>query len=581
MANIPSIIAWNRLEPRPRSKDFNRALRAEVRDPLWMLTRQWQMGEFKAENRVSPAYVEVEVERDAPDGFRPVGSANFTVIAENLPLETVVERSFIPRDLGLELQMGRHWGKMLRSSDLGQYVTDFIAADPITAPGSQTETMQSIKTDEWAFRRSAAGKALNGLALYEKIQTNSSYALTVIGNSGKPGSALATGTSAEATAFQEKIRGLATAFIAWFRRLYTQPEQNAEPVWDASRLEYNFEVSTGTGQVLTSSGFHNGRLDWYSFDRKAAAGNLSPATEVESFIPTQVQFPGMSATRWWEMEDQKVSFADLQAAPSDLNRLLFLEFMYSYKNDWFIVPLTVNNGTLCQVKSLVVTDVFGFKHRIKGANEGIYGNWSMFATHKENTDLRDTDRLLFVPPVVTKTLESPSTEKVSFLRDEMANMVWGIEQVVPDGLGRGMSGYEAAVRYRNALLKDNTMAEPENGDALTFKLASSVPANWIPFIPVQVDEMGSVRLQRAVLPVTESPAETVVPEPGTAVLSSPSPYFIHEEEITRAGTVVERTFQRARWYNGKTVVWSGYKKMLGRGEGNSGLIFDQLKTREV
>jgi len=29
---------WNRLEGRPRSADFERSLRAEVRDPLWFLT---------------------------------------------------------------------------------------------------------------------------------------------------------------------------------------------------------------------------------------------------------------------------------------------------------------------------------------------------------------------------------------------------------------------------------------------------------------------------------------------------------------------------------------------------------------
>jgi hypothetical protein len=41
---IPIVRGWNRLEGRPRSTDFERSLRAEVRDPLWFLTRQWQYG---------------------------------------------------------------------------------------------------------------------------------------------------------------------------------------------------------------------------------------------------------------------------------------------------------------------------------------------------------------------------------------------------------------------------------------------------------------------------------------------------------------------------------------------------------
>ena len=46
----PQITAYNRLEPRARTEDFARSLRAEIRDPLWMLARQWQMGEFEAED---------------------------------------------------------------------------------------------------------------------------------------------------------------------------------------------------------------------------------------------------------------------------------------------------------------------------------------------------------------------------------------------------------------------------------------------------------------------------------------------------------------------------------------------------
>ena len=47
---LPRVIAFNRLEARPRTPDVTRSLRAEVRDPLWMLTRQWQMGELAGED---------------------------------------------------------------------------------------------------------------------------------------------------------------------------------------------------------------------------------------------------------------------------------------------------------------------------------------------------------------------------------------------------------------------------------------------------------------------------------------------------------------------------------------------------
>lgn len=36
---LPTVVMWNRLEGRPRREDFLRALRAEVRDSLWMLCK--------------------------------------------------------------------------------------------------------------------------------------------------------------------------------------------------------------------------------------------------------------------------------------------------------------------------------------------------------------------------------------------------------------------------------------------------------------------------------------------------------------------------------------------------------------
>ena len=44
LPELPVIKGWNRLEGRPRTVNYERALRAEVRDALWFLARQWQFG---------------------------------------------------------------------------------------------------------------------------------------------------------------------------------------------------------------------------------------------------------------------------------------------------------------------------------------------------------------------------------------------------------------------------------------------------------------------------------------------------------------------------------------------------------
>ena len=53
-------------------------------------------------------------------------------------------------------------------------------------------------------------------------------------------------------------------------------------------------------------------------------------------------------------------------------------------------------------------------------------------------------------------------------------------------------------------------------------------------------------------------------------------YFLHEEEVPRAGAIVSRSYQRARWRDGRVIVWLGARKQTGRGEGSSGLAFDRL-----
>jgi hypothetical protein len=56
----------------------------------------------------------------------------------------------------------------------------------------------------------------------------------------------------------------------------------------------------------------------------------------------------------------------------------------------------------------------------------------------------------------------------------------------------------------------------------------------------------------------------------------PGRLAIPEEEVPREGVVVRRTWQAARWHDGRLFVWVGNRAAVGRGEGSSGLEFDSL-----
>ena len=115
---------------------------------------------------------------------------------------------------------------------------------------------------------------------------------------------------------------------------------------------------------------------------------------------------------------------------------------------------------------------------------------------------------------------------------------------------------------------------------------TSVPEHWIPFVPVHIkeDDNREIQLQRAsMLRIIEG--DTVKPakiKPETSFMregleDEPKlPYYVREEEVPRAGVQVIEAFQRTRWINGEVFVWLGNQKKTGRGEGSSGLAFDQI-----
>jgi hypothetical protein len=181
------------------------------------------------------------------------------------------------------------------------------------------------------------------------------------------------------------------------------------------------------------------------------------------------------------------------------------------------------------------------------------------------------------------------------VRDEMANMVWGLETRVPLPSGESIPGREAAqdtVRYLKRLLKpsDPDVRETvEPAADLRYKVMSNVPENWIPFISTHEEESNrETRLQRgSMLRVLEVDSQKKIHvervKPRTNLLregldqTNKQSYFINEEEVLRAGISLSQSFQRTRWYRGEIFTWLGVRKQTGRGEASSQLRFDYLQ----
>ena len=63
------------------------------------------------------------------------------------------------------------------------------------------------------------------------------------------------------------------------------------------------------------------------------------------------------------------AFGSVDAGPTDLARMLLVEFALTYGNDWFVIRIELNVGALYRTRSLVITDTFDFRTLIKSSSE--------------------------------------------------------------------------------------------------------------------------------------------------------------------------------------------------------------------
>ncbi len=567
----PGVTFWNRLEGRPRTRAFDRALRAEVRDALWMLTRQWQVGELRGEDAGSPIQAKVRVDTTPVRAFRAPGADR---TASDLPPQAQVERLPLPADtpLDLRLLMGRYWLKLLatvRPAAAGAY----RAAYPVPRPDPAWDAGICAHPQVWSAHRAAATRLMDGAALYRSIVA------------GTPAS---TGIDGVAGA-EPEIDALGVRFAAWFDRLISRPGEVS--AWRPERMEYGFHADAGTRDTpagLVAEEYFHGRIDWHTLDAAPTPPNpgddeTATTRHVLTTLPTAASFNGMPNTRWWAFEDGDTNFGGIRPDTTDLGTLMLIEFGLVYANDWFVVPFTVPVGTVASVRGLVVTDVFGERTWIEPA---VSEDWKLFRTSVAGGAGGVAGHDLTVLDTADHLQESAPLDEVVFVRDEMANLVWAVERTVPSPAGGGMPGAEAGHELRDFLLRDferrhghsPTPPPPAEGTHVRYKVMTSVPENWIPMIPMhRPGDNREIQLRRAAMPRTfdGDPAPPAPVRPRTWLLGAPG-LHVHEEEVPRAGIRVTRTYRRTRDRRGRVHVWLGATKRAGRGEASSGLVFDRI-----
>jgi len=249
---MASFTTWTKLEPDPRQAALEETLKARIYDPLWMLARQWQLGEFQGEDNGSPVTVSLQGEASQLTRFAPGPLADAPVQGDridstNIPLEVLVERERArPRPNTVEklqfaAETGQHFLRMLVRESFGTlYHAAIIAKFPLPKPILEQASVAGPR--DLKFLTIMSGRVPDGSAVANALRQSGALNAVV-----RP-------------EHQSAVQRVSDAFIRWYDQLFYEPPSgtNEDRAWLPSRMEYAFAVGAPkAAPVLMSKSNHS------------------------------------------------------------------------------------------------------------------------------------------------------------------------------------------------------------------------------------------------------------------------------------------------------------------------------------
>jgi hypothetical protein len=563
LADPPS---WTRLEPQSTLGDPRPGIEARVHDPLWLICRQWQLGEFRGEDAGTPLTVRVTTRTHVVDRWAPLGEADADLIGRPFAkgardlLEPTIEREPATGGaVGLRrrAESGAALLAALDDEGLGDLRATLAAAFPLDLGAVPNGDLDPVWTR--LTRLLKGGNMTDGEALCQAFEA-----------AGGLPAAIAPADPGAAASLLEVV----TRWADW-HRAEVAPTAGGEDLWIGERFEHRFRVGAAL-LVLQAPDHRGGAIDWWTFDatdpavhlaQPDGAGDPESQALIHAVLATPLRYSGMPSDRLWEMEDARVNLGVVEAEPWDLARLLVAEFALTYGNDWLVVALDVPYGAVIEVDQATYLTTFGEHYLVQPTNvASLDGRWRMFTV--TGADGVATMNGLMVPPGAVAVQDGPPLEEVVFLRDEMVDMVWAVERIVegPSGLGRPRSRELDGPRP--------PVAGPVDSAKLDYLLQTIVPARWIPYLP-RTSGYAAVELVQGRM--TDAAGTPV--DPRGRLLNRPDLKILKNAEVPREGVLARRLPSLTRRADGAYVCWTTRRVLTGGGEGASGLAFDSAFTR--
>ena len=239
----------------------------------------------------------------------------------------------------------------------------------------------------------------------------------------------------------------------------------SEDAWAPPYLEYQFAASApadaaeaNRARRSSPSSITTVSLDWYAFDdRPRARLEDSPDASVPgaatsnvrkpvAFVPTQIEFNGMPNVRWWEFEDRQTDFGQHQCEHDGYSTSAARRVRTGLRQRLVRHSVQPPGGLARgdqgphRDRRLRRADIHPC-----GGRGSAHGLAAVVDVHDERARDRADARARRATGCCShlrsrKSQEGDPLEKIMFARDEMTNMVWGVEERIPSGarIGRSM-----------------------------------------------------------------------------------------------------------------------------------------------
>ena len=562
-----------------RSADYDNALSLQTFDPLWMLTRQWQYGRFQGNDCGTPVKATVKTTRRSIEGNVSVTPLEYEVEKVNYEMTPYVraESAMFLKKMLINKKIGNIANELQNKFPLSKFLDEQKNA---AYADSKSKALEKLKNQN--------NKALKKFSDFYGKRSFDGYEVYLKICSKNLGISLPT--------------DIQNNYVKWFEKKFL-PNKSGKCAWNSQKLAYEASMKQGNTEYTTDQ-YASGTLSWYSFDarKQGSSSGANSKKQILTYVPTPAKFACAPAQRLWEFENQKVLMGNENLAPEHIATGLVMQYISTYNNDWMITPLETETGTVLDVEEITVIDSFNKTRTIKKSAEEFDGNgpkvspidrWSLFGSSRpdayEDDDYSCCKGLLF-PPTVIRCEEGAAVEEVQFLRDEMANMLWGVETKINDGCGGSMDGKTLS----DAVFRDVDKQRKENKNAkevdvkYSLLIQNRVPLNWIPFIPEQLRNERDIVFRRGMMPIYYKDKDEPESVNGYKTVRSSTklldknikPFYVNEEEIGGYGIKVTKKPQRTRWFMGESYNWLGNRKIVSEYQANSGLMFDELLRKD-